>query len=275
MVSKSREEQLQDWKNKRTLKPLNKVCPNLPPKDNSRISKPLPRNHGSHVPGGRKKIERLDKENFSQGLTDGNAGLGTHGTKNDLISNKCVDGTTQRWLGDIQGDWNQLSEQLDVLKRQSFRGNIARTAEDCPMVPSSLGTNGPSSWGSQIPLPRESLALAPSPNGPTFEPISAVEGQNLMALADQLFTEAAFVELCENGMNARLQRTKDGATAESRINELAGKRLSRSSNDWAMCNLMEHFFRVGPSKKVLRVAQEIAVGEDTPCRDTSSIAMFV
>jgi len=30
------------------------------------------------------------------------------------------------------------------------------------------------------------------------------------------------MELCDKGLNGTLQRTKDGATAESRIQELAG-----------------------------------------------------
>eukprot|EP00884_Botryococcus_braunii_P021019 jgi/Botrbrau1/7600/Bobra.0159s0049.1 len=222
MVSKSREEQLQEWKSRRTVKPLNKICPNVLVKDSGRVSKPLSKNYGNNALGGTRKVARVDKENSSQGLKDKGAGSISHGKNKDVNHSKSVDGSTQRWLGDIQGDWNQLSEQLDVLKRQTVRSSILRSAEDFQMVPASLNTSGPSLLGSQFSLPRDSLALAPSPNGPVFEPITAVEGQNLMALADQLFTEAAFVELCERGMNARLQRTKDGATAESRINELAG-----------------------------------------------------
>jgi hypothetical protein len=223
MVSKSKEEQLQDWKTKRTVKPLNKLCPNVIVKDSGRSLKSAPRNGGRHAFKGNRMVSKSDKENSAQGLTDGNAGCHTHGKKKCLNDASYLDVNTQKWLGNIEGDWNQLSEQLNVLKRQSLRGSTALSAGDYWMVPAGNGTSGNSALGSQFTLPRESLALPPSPNGSVFEPISTVEGQNLMALADQLFTEAAFVELCEKGMNARLQRTRDGATAESRINELAGE----------------------------------------------------
>lgn len=41
-------------------------------------------------------------------------------------------------------------------------------------------------------------------------------------LATATFEEAEFVRLCEQGLTAQLQRTKEGATAQSRILELAG-----------------------------------------------------
>lgn len=46
--------------------------------------------------------------------------------------------------------------------------------------------------------------------------------RSLAALAEELFEEPAFKAACHKGVSMRLQRTKDGATQESRIHELAG-----------------------------------------------------
>ncbi|GBF99197.1 kinesin [Raphidocelis subcapitata] len=48
------------------------------------------------------------------------------------------------------------------------------------------------------------------------------QGSALCAAAAAAFEEAEFVRLCEQAMCAQLQRTKEGATAQSRILELAG-----------------------------------------------------
>ncbi len=45
---------------------------------------------------------------------------------------------------------------------------------------------------------------------------------SLAALATELFGDERFKAACAKGLHARLQRTRDGATAESRISELAG-----------------------------------------------------
>lgn len=45
--------------------------------------------------------------------------------------------------------------------------------------------------------------------------------RSLAGLAEDLFEEAAFKAVCHKGVTLRLQRTKDGATQESRIHELA------------------------------------------------------
>ena len=57
---------------------------------------------------------------------------------------------------------------------------------------------------------------------PVFELGGRFETRSLAALATELFKDPAFMELCDKGLNGTLQRTKDGATAESRIQELAG-----------------------------------------------------
>jgi nucleolar protein 58 len=55
-----------------------------------------------------------------------------------------------------------------------------------------------------------------------FEEAGQWEAPSLAGLAEQLFSSPAFKDMCERGLNMQLKRTKDGATAETRIAELAG-----------------------------------------------------
>lgn len=55
-----------------------------------------------------------------------------------------------------------------------------------------------------------------------FELGGRFETRSLAALANEVFRDPEFMQLCDKGLNGTLQRTKDGATAESRIQELAG-----------------------------------------------------
>lgn len=57
---------------------------------------------------------------------------------------------------------------------------------------------------------------------PVFELGGQFQTRSLAALAAELFQDPALTDLCDKGLNGTLQRTKDGATAESRIQELAG-----------------------------------------------------
>ena len=74
------------------------------------------------------------------------------------------------------------------------------------------------------PSKQRTTALASTSNElqPVFELGGRFETRSLAGLATELFKDPAFVELCDKGLNGTLQRTKDGATAESRIQELAG-----------------------------------------------------
>lgn len=49
-----------------------------------------------------------------------------------------------------------------------------------------------------------------------------VSSSQLGKLAAEIFEDEEFVNLCQEGINAQLQRTKEGATTQSRILELAG-----------------------------------------------------
>lgn len=63
-------------------------------------------------------------------------------------------------------------------------------------------------------------------SGIQFEAAGQLDSRGLAALAIELFDDK-FKAACEKGLNATLQRTRDGATAESRIAELAGTILVR------------------------------------------------
>lgn len=52
-------------------------------------------------------------------------------------------------------------------------------------------------------------------------------GSRLGQLASSSFNDPGFLNQCEQALSAQLQRTKDGATAQSRISELAGKHTCR------------------------------------------------
>ncbi len=51
---------------------------------------------------------------------------------------------------------------------------------------------------------------------------SSYQGSAVGALAGEVFEEGELLQLCEAALSAQLQRTKEGATAQSRIVELAG-----------------------------------------------------
>jgi hypothetical protein len=227
MVAKTREEQLAEWKSKK-VRVFNPVCPNIPPKPTrTAVKGNSDQPWGQGIPT-RALSRRVDKENIVVNRAKpSTGGRQIHGEGRNKQSSGAAAGesTTREWLGGVQGDWNQLSAQLDSLKRQSLRGSTAVPTK-IPMGPKALPMQRDSFLGASNVLPRESLAMPASPSalgGPVFEPAGNIEGQNLVSLADDLFAEPGFVQLCEKGMNARLQRTKDGATAESRINELAGR----------------------------------------------------
>ena len=59
-------------------------------------------------------------------------------------------------------------------------------------------------------------------SGIQFEAAGQYDMQVLSKLAVQLFDDADFLQLCDKGMNSQLTRSKDGATAETKIVELAG-----------------------------------------------------
>ena len=64
-------------------------------------------------------------------------------------------------------------------------------------------------------------ATSNAQGGIQFEAAGQLDSRGLATLSIELFDEK-FKATCDKGLNATLQRTRDGATAESRIAELAG-----------------------------------------------------
>jgi hypothetical protein len=87
--------------------------------------------------------------------------------------------------GRVDGQVGGLAARLDALKRESVRPSFA---------------------GAQ----------------PQFEAAGTMDMHMLSRLANQLFNDDQFLQLCDKGMNSQLTRSKDGATEETKIMELAG-----------------------------------------------------
>jgi hypothetical protein len=93
---------------------------------------------------------------------------------------------------------------------------------------SCSGDTGPLSFGSMSVLQScENLQLQcsiPDAGGvlQSLKFLAKHPGSRMAQLAESSLGDTEFVQLCEQGLTAQLQRTRDGATAQSRIAELAG-----------------------------------------------------
>jgi hypothetical protein len=127
---------------------------------------------------------------------------------------------------------SSLAARLQALKRESsqlLEGAASKTGVEAR--PSS--TAGPGqltvchSAKALLPTTRENIHAA-CDHRSSFSDLMSFDGPNhwetpsLAQVAEELFSDSAFAEMCERGLTMQLKRTKDGATAESRIAELAG-----------------------------------------------------
>ena len=109
---------------------------------------------------------------------------------------------------------DDLTIEFETLKRQSLRASISGSAirqeqASKPAEPSARkGLSRPAK-----------AAIRPAA---TIRPACS---KSITDLAEELFDEPGFLELCGKAMNTNLQRTRDGATAESRVQELAGSQI--------------------------------------------------
>ena len=111
----------------------------------------------------------------------------------------------------MQDDYDDLTIQFETLKRQSLRPSISGSAIRQPQL-KPKNSPGPSARAVRSRAGEAGPRLsAPAPGS-----------KSITDLAEELFDEPAFLELCGKAMNTNLQRTRDGATAESRVQELAG-----------------------------------------------------
>ena len=140
----------------------------------------------------------------------------------------------------MEQQFDQLQGRLHAIKRDSRRPSISGA-----MIAADVAsTGGPTSAIDELPgtvtaaaapmgglaaklesLKRESVRPSFASSGQQqvqFEAAGHYDMHALSRLAQQLFGDKEFSALCEKGMNAQLTRSKDGATEETKIKELAG-----------------------------------------------------
>ena len=132
-----------------------------------------------------------------------------------------------------------IGMRLSALKRDSFQAidNPLSATGDTPLRELNAPRGSmPASYSAMIPTTRESLRLTTLPDQrmsmsemDPFEVAGHWDAPSLVQVAEELFSDATFAEMCERGLTMQLKRTKDGATAETRIAELAGQQMLQLS----------------------------------------------
>ena len=127
---------------------------------------------------------------------------------------------------------SSLAARLQALKRESAQLLESSSTTSAPDLPPSSGP-----VAAQVSTSFHGRALQPTTreNARTsvgaertslgeicFEAAGQWETPSLAQVAEELFSDPTFAEMCERGLTMQLKRTKDGATAETRIAELAG-----------------------------------------------------
>ena len=266
--SKTREAQLQAWKETRNaLKPL-KARDNRPSAKLAQAKKPAKEKTATAD----KDSTCLDKENRTQ-PSEPVRGRSVLGHLKPTVSSRKKGDGKQEWishmaeeLDGLQGDFalfkrdsvraslagdteipppsaskafvissspsaKTIAARLQILKRDSFHLLEQGTASKAAAAPST-GLPQPNSSGLPLQPPQPAAATGMAGYAGElrqsmqefvpFEEAGVWEAPSLASLAEELFNDAAFKEACERGLSMQLKRTKDGATVETRIAELAG-----------------------------------------------------
>ena len=125
-----------------------------------------------------------------------------------------------------------IAARLSALKRESFQAvdNPLSAAGDTPLRELNVSRGPLPASFSGLMTTRENLRLTAVPDQrmsmsemDPFEAAGQWDAPSLAQVAEELFSDATFAEMCERGLVMQLKRTKDGATAETRIAELAGE----------------------------------------------------
>jgi len=142
----------------------------------------------------------------------------------------------------MEQKFDLLQGRLHSIKRESRRPSISgvapRQSQALPSAGAQLVEPAAAVAIDSLAAKLESLkrdSVRPSFAGPgsqqvQFEAVGQFDLHALSRTAQQLFGDREFASLCEKGMNAQLTRSKDGATEESKIKELAGQNLLYSSS---------------------------------------------
>lgn len=127
-----------------------------------------------------------------------------------------------------------IAARLSALKRESFQAiDNPLSAGDTPLKDTYTPKAAiPATYSALMPTTRENLRLTAVPDQrmsmsevDPFEAAGQWDAPSLAQVAEELFSDSTFAEMCERGLTMQLKRTKDGATAETRIAELAGQAL--------------------------------------------------
>lgn len=142
--------------------------------------------------------------------------------------------------------FDALQGKLHAIKRDGHRASISGVPPGltgvCASIPSPAadlpGVGGHPAPIGALAARLESLKrdnsrlsfMGSAAQTPQFEIAAQYDVSGLSKAALQLFGDKEFVAMCERGMNAQLTRSKDGATEETKIKELAGTLLSQTPN---------------------------------------------
>lgn len=135
---------------------------------------------------------------------------------------------------------SSIIARLQALKREStqlLEGSSARATSDVPpsSVPAAAQASHSASGRTLQPTTRENVRSSTAAERSSFSEIcfeaaGQWETPSLAQAAEELFSDSTFAEMCERGLTMQLKRTKDGATAETRIAELAGGDCMKSES---------------------------------------------
>ncbi len=135
---------------------------------------------------------------------------------------------------------SSIIARLQALKRESaqlLESSSTRGATDLPpsSAPAAAQASNPAQGRVLQPITKENARSSTAAERSSFSEIcfeaaGQWETPSLAQAAEELFSDSTFAELCERGLTMQLKRTKDGATAETRIAELAGDPCSHQNS---------------------------------------------
>lgn len=133
----------------------------------------------------------------------------------------------------LQDDISKLQSSYESLQSQwqqrNSRKEFASIEEDRPLTTTSAYSLG----GGMVPTATAAVKFGPTASSGNDCILGTKDIKEMFQFpvatnskardnAADVFEDAELVKLCEEGLNKQLQRTKDGATEQSRIQELAG-----------------------------------------------------
>jgi hypothetical protein len=148
----------------------------------------------------------------------------------------------QQGMDRLQTEYDALQQKLALLKRDSLRGGVSAAAAPAPPAAAAAAAGPPARLacgGTDEAQPHgaaEAKATSVSEGGAQAQQSDAAaalaairfggrhDGSALCAAAAEAFdADEDFVRMCEQAVGAQLRKTREGATSQSRMLELAGE----------------------------------------------------